>query len=193
MMRDWTLTDALERRQVLKEGHFQLSSGRHGTQYLQCAQLLCFPEEAEAAGIALAKLIQEESIDLVVGPAMGGIIIAHEVARALQLPCFFTERKEGQMQLRRGFTIQSGSRIVVIEDVVTTGGSVKEVIQLLESAGGTVVAVGALVNRSGGPSPFAQPFHSLLELPIASYDPKECPMCAEGTPAIKPGSRERMK
>ncbi|GGE22293.1 orotate phosphoribosyltransferase [Marinithermofilum abyssi] len=193
MSETWNVEEALKRRDVLKQGHFLLSSGRHSRQYMQCAQLLQHPEEAEEAGKALAALFHGEAVDVVVGPALGGVIIAHETARALGVRCIFTERKEGEMTIRRGFSVQPGERVVIIEDVVTTGGSVNEVIRLAKEAGATLVGVGSIVDRSGGGNPFDVPFRSLLELKIESYAPKECPLCKEGIPAVKPGSREIVK
>jgi orotate phosphoribosyltransferase len=193
MSETWNLEEALKRRDVLKQGHFLLSSGRHSRQYMQCAQLLQHPEEAEEAGKALAALFQGEAVDVVVGPALGGVIIAHETARALGVRCIFAERKEGEMTIRRGFSVQPGERVVIIEDVVTTGGSVNEVVRLVKEAGATLVGVGSIVDRSGGGNPFDVPFRSLLELKIESYAPKECPLCKEGIPAVKPGSREKVK
>lgn len=185
----WKIEEALHRTGVLKQGHFLLSSGRHSRQYMQCAQLLQYPQEAEMAGKALAELFRDEAVDVVVGPALGGVIIAHEVARALGVRCLFTERKEGVMELRRGFAIQPGERALVIEDVVTTGGSVKEVIEVLEPLGATIVGVGSIVDRSGGQNPFSYPYRALTKVDIETYAPENCPMCREGQPAVKPGSR----
>lgn len=185
----WSLEEAIRQTGVLKEGHFLLSSGRHSDWYMQCAQLLMHPEEAEKTGQALAELFATEPVDLVVGPALGGVIIAHEVARSLGVPCIFTERKEGEMQLRRGFTVSPGQRVLVIEDVVTTGGSVKEVIRLLEEREANIVAVGSIVDRSGGINPFSYPYRALMKIDIQSYAPAECPLCKRGIPAVKPGSR----
>lgn len=190
---NWNIEEAIRRTGVLSRGHFLLSSGRHSGQYMQCAKLLQYPEEAEQAGRALADLFREERVEVVIGPALGGIIIAHETARSLGVRCLFAERKDGVMQLRRGFAIEQGERVLVVEDVVTTGGSVREVIRLVESLGGQVIGVGSLIDRSGGVSPFAVPFRSLLRVDIQSYSPGECPLCREGIPAEKPGSREQAK
>nr|WP_224749531.1 orotate phosphoribosyltransferase [Polycladospora coralii] len=185
----WHVQDAIKRTKVLTEGHFILSSGKHSKHYMQCAQLFQYPKEAEAAGKAIADLFRDERIDLVVGPALGGVIVAHEVARALNVRCIFTERKEGSMQMRRGFTIKPNERILVVEDVVTTGGSVKEVLALLEAESSQIVGIGALVNRNGNQNPFAYPFKSLTAIEIESYEATDCPLCKMGIPAIKPGSR----
>jgi orotate phosphoribosyltransferase len=188
-MSNWTLNGAVERTGVLQKGHFLLTSGRHSDQYMQMAQLLQYPTEASEAGKAVAKLFADEKIDLVVGPALGGVIIAHEVASALDVRCIFAERKEGEMQIRRGFQVNPGERVLVVEDVVTTGGSVKEVIALLEEREATVVGVGSLVDRTKGVNPFDVPYHALEVVQIESYTAEDCPLCKEGIPAVKPGSR----
>ncbi|MXQ53386.1 orotate phosphoribosyltransferase [Shimazuella alba] len=190
-MSDWTLEAAIERTGVLKQGHFLLTSGRHSDQYMQMAQLLQYPAEAKAAGAAVAKLFTDQEIDLVVGPALGGVIIAHEVASSLGVRCIFAERKEGEMQIRRGFEVEAGERVLVIEDVVTTGGSVKEVIALLEERDAIIVGVGSLVDRSKGTNPFEVPYRSLKAVQIESYLEEDCPLCKEGIPAVKPGSRHK--
>lgn len=179
---------ALQRAGALLEGHFQLTSGRHSDRYVQCALLLSRPLEAEAVCAALADRLADVRPDVVVGPALGGVIVAHEVARRLGTPALFTERKDGVMTLRRGFSVARGARVVVVEDVVTTGGSVKEVVALLEQAGARVEALGSIVCRAES-SPFDRRYESLLALPIASWEPTGCPLCASGSPAIKPGSR----
>ncbi len=185
---DVDLQERLVRCEALLQGHFQLTSGRHSDRYIQCAKLLCHPREAEAACAALAARFADLDVDVVVGPAMGGIVVAHEVARAMGLPALFTERQNGEMTLRRGFRVEPGQRIVVVEDVVTTGGSVKEVIALLTAAGAEVLAVGSLVCRAPS-SPFEQRFESLFQIQVDSWDPESCPLCAQGGTAIKPGSR----
>jgi orotate phosphoribosyltransferase len=184
----------LERSNALLTGHFQLTSGRHSDRYVQCALLLAQPAHAEAVGRALAERLASVAgarggrPELVIGPALGGVVIAHEVARALDTPAYFTERKEGVMELRRGFFIKPGVRTVVVEDVVTTGGSVKEVIELVRKAGGRVEAVGSIVHRAKE-SPFDVPYEALLQLVIESWEPAACPLCKQGSTAIKPGSR----
>ncbi|SDB97153.1 orotate phosphoribosyltransferase [Melghirimyces thermohalophilus] len=191
--RDWQVEEAMERTGVVKEGHFILSSGRHSRRYMQCAQLLQHPGEAEGAGTAIADQFRGERVNAVIGPALGGVIIAHETARALGVRCLFAERKEGEMRLRRGFTIQPGEPVLLVEDVVTTGGSVGEVADLVENLGGRVVGIGAIVDRSGGEADFSVPFRSLIEQTIDSYDPADCPLCAQGVPVEKPGSRKQVK
>ena len=149
-MDEQAVVDIFKRRGALLEGHFLLSSGLHSSRYLQCALVLQFPEDAEKLGSELARRFSSEQIDLVIAPALGGVIVAHEVARALGTRALFTEREAGQMQLRRGFQIGQGERALVVEDVITTGGSTREVIGVVESSGGLVVAVGSIIDRSGG-------------------------------------------
>ncbi|MGC8917619.1 MAG: orotate phosphoribosyltransferase [Thermoanaerobaculum sp.] len=171
-------------------GHFVLSSGLHSPNYLQCALYLANPQAAEAAGRQLAARLKTTAPNLVVSPALGGIIIGHEVARALGVRFFFTERWEGAMTLRRGFVIPEHARVVVVEDVVTTGGSTREVTEVVTRQGGTVVGVGAIANRSGTENPFAPlPFAALLDVSIPTYPPEACPLCRQGLPLEKPGSR----
>lgn len=181
--------DIFKVSEALLEGHFRLTSGRHSRQYMQCAKVLQYPHHAARLGEALAESFQGQGIDLVVGPAMGGILVAHEVGKALGTKAIFTERENGEMKLRRGFEIQPGQKVLVVEDVITTGGSVREVIEVVKAYGAEPVGVGVIVNRSGGKADFGVPLASLLEIEIESFDPDSCPLCAEGIPAIKPGSR----
>ena len=181
----------LKRVGALLEGHFLLSSGLHSDRYIQCAKLLAHPEHAEACCKALADKLRGLQPDLVVGPAMGGIVVAYETARHLGTPSIFAERVEGEMTLRRGFAVEPGHKIVVIEDVVTTGKSVKEVIALLTGAGAEVVAVGSLVCRAEE-SPFEQPFETLLKVKVQTWDPSDpssVPEWAKDSTPVKPGSR----
>ena len=174
---------------AMLEGHFELSSGLHSDRYFQCALLLQDPKRAERLAQALAPRIPE--VDLVVGPALGAVTWAHEMARALGVDGIFTERKDGEMTLRRGFQVAPGTRVLVVEDVLTTGGSAKEVLRVLGGLGAEVVAVGSILNRSGG-NPFEEeglPLHCLAEVEVQTWDPADCPLCAEGSVAIKPGSR----
>jgi orotate phosphoribosyltransferase len=175
-------------------GHFRLTSGLHSPEYLQCALVLQYPEHAEALGARLAERLRAHSggaqIDLVASPAIGGLIIGHEVGRALGVRAIFTERDaEGKMTLRRGFEVEPGETAVVIEDVVTTGGSSREVIQVLRAAGATVVAAGSVVDRSNGTVDLGVPRASLVALSVVSYPPETCPLCQQGLPVVKPGSR----
>lgn len=175
-----------------QNGHFMLSSGLHSGDYLQCALYLAEPRRAARAGGLLAEALRQAvpEIDLVVSPAMGGLIIGHEVARALELPSLFTERADGEMVLRRGFAVAPGQRVVIIEDVVTTGKSTREVIAILKAAGAEVVGLGSLVNRSGLANPFEpKPYCALLEASFPTWTADECPLCADKVPIAKPGSR----
>ncbi|HEY2460520.1 MAG TPA: orotate phosphoribosyltransferase [Candidatus Acidoferrum sp.] len=185
---------------AIRRGHFQLSSGLHSGTYMQSALVLQYPRFAERLGAALAALFASDGIEAVVSPALGGLIIGQEVARALPeakggavgggTPAIFVERDaSATMTLRRGFEIRAGQRVLVIEDVWTTGASTLEAIRVVQEAGGRVVAAGALIDRSGGKIEFPVKAQALLELPIASYTPEECPLCREGTAAVKPGSR----
>lgn len=175
---------------ALMEGHFKLTSGKHSNQYMQCAQVLQYPKYTEALAEHIAGKFQEDNIELVVGPAMGGIIVAYEVARQLKVPGLFTERQNGEMVLRRGFEIKSGQRVLVVEDVVTTGGSVREVIDIVNKSGGNVVGAAVLVDRSGGKVDFGVKQEAVLTMDIQAWEAEDCPLCKEGKiPAIKPGSR----
>jgi orotate phosphoribosyltransferase len=177
---------------VLKTGHFLLTSGRHSDKYLQCAQLLQFPEIAEKVCRELAQNFKKMNINTVIGPAIGGILVSYEVARALNVRSIFAEREEGDMTLRRGFSIEPGEKVIVVEDVVTTGGSVKEVIAMATDLGADVVGVGALVDRSGGKVDFGVPAYYLLNLDVNSYLSNDCPICRKGIPVVKPGSRKQL-
>jgi orotate phosphoribosyltransferase len=174
----------------LMEGHFVLTSGRHSGQYCQCMRALERPELAEELGRMIAALYADEEIDVVLAPALGGIIIGYEVARSLGVRSMFAERKDGTMALRRGFALSPGERVLVVEDVVTTGGSVREVAALAAAAGAEVVGFGFIVDRSGGEVDLGGPARALYSTSIESYEPGECPLCAAGgSPAAKPGSR----
>lgn len=175
---------------ALLNGHFRLTSGRHSSQYMQCAQVLKFPAYTERLSQHLASKFAGDGIELVAGPAMGGIIIAYEVARQLGTENIFCERENGQMALRRGFEVKPGQRVLVVEDVVTTGGSVKEVMEVITGLGGIVAGVGVLVDRSGGQVDFGVKTEAVLTMDIESWEEERCPLCQEGRiPAIKPGSR----
>jgi orotate phosphoribosyltransferase len=180
-------------RQALLEGHFLLTSGLHSPRYLQCARVLMDPPLATALGAALADrlrpLLARELPSAVVAPALGGVLVAHEVARALGCRGLFTERQEGGMTLRRGFTLEGGEPVVVVEDVVTTGGSTREVIEAVRARGGRVLAVGSLVDRSGGRVDLGVARACLLEIEVPTYPADACPLCADGSKPEKPGSR----
>lgn len=189
----------LESVGAIRHGHFELSSGLHSGTYVQCALALRYPRYAEKLGQALAALFSDAYIEAVVSPALGGVIIGQEVARALPepkegigggVPALFVERDaSGTMCLRRGFSLRPDQHVLVIEDVWTTGGSTQEAIQVVEEAGGRVIAAGALIDRSGGRIEFPVESQALVDLPIASYEPEDCPLCREGSAAVKPGSR----
>lgn len=175
-------------------GHFRLTSGLHSSEYLQCALVLQHPKHAEHFGRLLASefrvLEPTESIAIVVAPALGGLIIGHEVARGLGARFIFTERDAaGKMVLRRGFTVAPGETAVVVEDVVTTGGSSREVIDILREIGARVLAAGSIIDRSGGAVDLGVPRAALKTLEVVAYAPDDCPMCREGSPVVKPGSR----
>jgi orotate phosphoribosyltransferase len=174
------------------EGHFLLSSGLHSPYYLQCAKVLQYPEYAEELCKELARRINELGVeyDFVIAPALGGVIVSYETSRHLKVRGIFAERVDGKLTLRRGFEIKEGERAVVVEDVVTTGKSTRETIEVVKQYGGEVVAVGSLVDRSGGKVNFGVPFVTLWRLEVPVYEPDSCPLCKEGKiPLVKPGSR----
>jgi orotate phosphoribosyltransferase len=182
----------LEQTGAHLQGHFLLSSGLHSDHYFQCARLLQYPEHAEAAGKALAGRISAD-IHVVVAPAMGGIIIGHEVARALGVRFVFAERAgaENKLTFRRGFEIQKGEKVLLVEDVVTTGKSVLELQQLVQDHGGQCIAFASIVDRSNGQAGLDLPWEALTTIQVNTYRPEDCPMCKEGTEAVKPGSRKK--
>ncbi len=174
---------------ALLEGHFRLASGLHSRGYLQCALVLQHPDHAAALGVALAERVRDLHVMTVLSPALGGIVIGHEVARALGARAVFAERQDGRLALRRGFTIAAGERVLVVEDVITTGGSTRETIEVGRTAGAQVVGVAAIIDRGGATSRFDVPFSALTEMALPTYAPKACPLCVEGTPVVKPGSK----
>lgn len=184
------LMQMLETSGALRRGHFLLSSGLHSEAYVQCALLLEEPVRARQVGHDLAELLRQFHPDSVLSPALGGVIIGYEVAAALGVPFRFSERKGEEMGLRRGFNLRQGERVVIVEDVVTTGRSTLETASLATSRGARVVAAGAIIDRTGGRAPFDVPFRALLTLDLPSYTPAECLACKAGAlPAEKPGSR----
>ena len=181
---------------ALLQGHFLLSSGRHSAHYLQCARVLMNPERAARLATALAAKLPHElrrQIAKVVSPAMGGVIIGQEMGRALQVDAMFVERPEGVFELRRGFALEPGDKVLMVEDVVTTGKSSREAIAAIEAAGGQVIAAAALVDRSGGAVDLGVPFTSLVEITFPTYAPDELPLELSAQPAVKPGSRAKIQ
>lgn len=192
MLSDERVLGILKEAGVLLEGHFLLTSGRHSNKYLQCAKIFRNTKYSEELCGALAEKYKDDDIETVIGPAMGAVQMAYEVSRSLDCENFFTERDEnGKMTLRRGFTVSEGQKILVVEDVVTTGGSVKEVIELVKSMGGEVVGVGSIVDRTGGNIDFGVPYRAVYSAEVTSWEPSECPLCKEGKhELVKPGSRK---
>ena len=189
MTRD-ELLDLYRRSGALLEGHFRLTSGLHSPGYLQCALVLQHPQHAEALGRALAERTRDWRPTVVLSPALGGVVIGHEVARALGVRAIFAERQDGAMMLRRGFVIGETDRVLVVEDVITTGGSTRETMQVARAAGGQVVGAAAIVDRGGkNRAAFDVPFAALLAVDLPTHEPSSCPLCGQGLPVIKPGSR----
>lgn len=183
------LLDLFRKSGALLDGHFRLSSGLHSTGYLQCALVLQDPVHAERLGRAIATATRSLDATVVLSPALGGVIIGHEVGRALGLRAVFAERQDGALMLRRGFMLSDTDRVLVIEDVLTTGGSTRETMAVAAAAGSRVVGAASIVDRSGGQAEFAVPFHALLQVDLPTYQPNVCPLCAQGLPVVKPGSR----
>ncbi len=180
----FTKTDAL------LEGHFLLTSGKHSNRYFQCAKVLQYPDYTRKIVVELTEYFREYKIDTVIAPAMGGIIVGYEVARALNKRFIFTEREEKEMKLRRGFEIFEGERFLVCEDVITTGGSVREVIEIVLQNGGEIAGVGTIVDRSNGKVQFGFPQKAVLKMQVEVYEPDACPLCKANLPLVKPGSRK---
>lgn len=189
-MTESEVVQIFEQHHALLTGHFKLSSGLHSEKYLQCALVLQYPDIAGRLAKALAAAFAAEKIGVVVGPALGGVTLAYEVARALGVRGIFTERQEGAMTLRRGFAIQKGERVLVCEDVVTTGGSTKEVMAVVTAAGGIVAGVGSVIDRSDADPAFGVRFASLAKVKVRTYVPEACPLCRAAVPVTKPGSRK---
>jgi orotate phosphoribosyltransferase len=192
---DTPVMQLFEQTGAYLKGHFRLTSGLHSPEYLQCAKVLAHPAYAEKLGKDLAhrlRQIAKRDIDVVLAPALGGLIIGHEVARELGVPFLFTERDgtTNQMTLRRGFELKSGQAAVVVEDVVTTGGSSREVVKLAHASGVDVVAAGCIIDRSNGRADIGVPTAALHKLDVVTYDPAECLLCRQGLPVVKPGSRK---
>jgi orotate phosphoribosyltransferase len=181
--------DIYKKTGALLTGHFLLSSGLHSEQYLQSALVLQQPDIATRLCTALAEQFKGSHIDVVIAPALGGVFVSHETARALGVRALFAERVNGELTLRRGFTIKAGERVLVVEDVITTGKSTRETIEVVKRAGGVVVAAASLVDRSGGKADLGVPYKSLVTLNVPAYSPEACPLCKSGSAPIKPGSR----
>lgn len=175
---------------ALLEGHFLLTSGLHSHGYVQCARVLQYPQHAEALGQWIADTFRDTTVDVVISPAIGGIVIGQEVARALSVRALFGERQQGVMTLRRGLELSPGERVLVVEDVTTTGGSVREIIQLVKDRQGLLVGVGTLLDRSAGQIDFSVPHHPLATLTIENYPADDCLLCRQGSQPHKPGSRQ---
>jgi len=191
-MNQQEIIERFRRTDALLEGHFQLTSGLHSTHYLQCARVLQYPREAAAFGEAIAEHYRDARIETIAAPAIGGIIIGHEVARALNAKFIFTEREQGIMTLRRGFTIGEGERTLVVEDVITTGGSTRETINALNSRGAHVIAAASIIDRSNSRADVGIPRIALATLDVPVFNPADCPACARGEAAVKPGSRREV-
>ena len=184
------LMEILTQTGAYQTGHFKLSSGLHSSNYIQCSQLLKFPRIAEKVCSEIANLFKDDNIEMVVGPAIGGILVAYEVGRALNVPAIFAERENGVMTLRRGFHVEPGTRCLVTEDVLTTGGSAQEVVDLLQKQGAEVVSATSIIDRTTGNTlKLKVPFKSLIKLSFPTYSADECPMCKDEMPIQKPGSR----
>lgn len=183
------IIDILVGCEALLEGHFLLSSGRHSNRYCQCAKLLQYPDKAAEVLSVVAEKVKDLGVDVLVGPAMGGIIVSYELARQLGKPGIFTERKDGIMTLTRGFEIKPGQKVLITEDVVTTGKSTMEVVKVLTELGAEVLGVCCIVDRRATDSVLTLPVYSACKLEIESYTTEECPLCKEDIPYVKPGSR----
>ena len=181
--------DLFRKSGALLEGHFRLSSGLHSDRYFQSALVLQYPEYAAALGEALGATVAHLQPTAILSPALGGIVIGQEVGRALGVRAMFAERVDGKLTLRRGFTLSPADRVVVVEDVVTTGGSTRETIDVANAAGATVGGAGALVDRGGDTTRVPVPLFTLVQMKVPAYDPSSCPLCAKGLPVVKPGSR----
>src|SRR5687768_3934777 len=181
--------DRFRRAHALLEGHFRLTSGLHSPGYLQCALVLQHPREAEALGAAIADRVRNLGVQTVLSPALGGIVIGQEVGRALSVRAIFAERQDGTLMLRRGFMLAPADRVLVVEDVITTGLSTRETIEVARATGATVVGAAAIIDRGHNDATLGVPLYSLVKLDVPTYPPDTCPLCAKGDPVVKPGSR----
>ncbi len=189
MLNQEEILQLFQKRGALLEGHFKLTSGRHAGQYMQCAKIMQYPEDLAVLCRQLAEEFADMDINMVAGPAMGAIIMSYEMARALGVTAVFAEREEDIMRFRR-FQVGPGDKVLVVEDVVTTGGSLRDVIKAVQDCGAEVVAAGSLVDRSNGQVDFGMPFHALLQVNIDNFDADNCPLCRKNLPLVKPGSRK---
>jgi len=181
--------DILMKTGALLTGHFRLTSGRHAAQYMQCAKVMQYPEETTCIANVIAEGFKDDDVDIVLAPAIGGIILGYELARALKAKSLFVERENGEMTLRRGFEIPKGARVLIAEDVVTTGGTTKEVMAVAQAHGAEIVGTCSMVDRTGGQIELGTKFIAAYSKAFASYEPEDCPLCKEGQPIVKPGSR----
>ena len=184
-----SVLDRFRHAGALLEGHFRLTSGLHSPGYMQCALVLQHPAHAEACGAEIAARVRSLEAQVVLSPALGGIVIGQEVGRALGVRAIFAERQDGQLMLRRGFSLAAGERVLVVEDVVTTGKSTRETIDVARAAGALVVGAASIIDRSGGQQRLDVPYHALATVALPTYEADVCPMCAAGQPVVKPGSR----
>ena len=189
MLTNEQVLDILKEKDAVLEGHFLLTSGRHSDRYVQCAKLFQYADTSAKICESLAEGLKDMDIDAVVSPAVGGILMGYEMGRQLGVRNIFTERVEGKMALRRGFTVAQGEKLLVVEDVVTTGGSVKEVIALMRELGAEIVGVASVVDRSAGKVDFGVPYKAALSMAVVSFEPEECELCKVGSKPVKPGSR----
>ena len=188
-MKERALIELFKETNVIQTGHFELTSGRHTDTYLQCAQILQYPEHTDRLAVEIVNLWEKEEIDLVVGPAIGGIIISYAVAAQMGVRNIFSERKNGEMKFRRNLEVKENEKLLIVEDVITTGGSVREVIDLLEESKADIVGISSLVDRSNGQVEFGYIFKPLVQLKVDSYKEEECQLCKKGIPINKPGSK----
>ena len=188
-MTNGDILDLMTELGARRAGHFLLSSGRHSDAYFQCAQILQFPDLALELGRSIATQFTEDDFDLVVSPAIGAVLLGHEVARALGRRYVFTERKDGEMMIRRGFTLEKGEKVIIAEDVVTRGTSLLEVIKVVEEAGGVVTGLTSIIDRTSGDVELPLPLKALAKVQVEAWTAPDCPLCREGEPLVKPGSR----
>jgi orotate phosphoribosyltransferase len=187
-----TVLDIFRKTGVMLNGHFLLTSGKHSDRYMQCAKLFEYPDISEKFCSEIAEEFKEAGINLVIGPALGGVIMSFDVARLMKVRNIFAERENGAMTIRRGFEIPRDAKVLVVEDVITTGGSVQEVVNLVKEAGATVCGVAVIVDRSAGKADFGCKLYSCIQMDIQAYPPDDCPVCAKGLPLVKPGSRKTL-